>query len=1241
MVFWCSHVLQAQSGYRKGAPLIKNYTPAEYRAHLQNWDIVQDKRDVLYFANTSGVLVFNGNFWDLIPCSNNSTIRSMAKSTDDIIYVGAIGDLGYLAIDASGKMFFRSLLSAVAPQYRDFNDIWRTYATSDGVFFVTSKMIFHYKNNSFSYIEGDFKPMFGCVHNDKLYMLQKPGGIYYLENDKLKLLPGTEIFNDAAGRVQLISGTGEQLFIASVNKGLYKYNVNSYFKKNNTTLLEKLNNAINADAYFKHNQLYSGCKINDNSYAWGTISGGLCITDSLGNIIEIINKQRGLLSNIVLNSYLDNRGNLWLAQPTGISQVMLSMPFSLFNKTNGLEGSINSLVLQQGAYYAATMQGLYKLKPYQFNVVNDNYSFMPVLPQTYFSWDMLSYKNEIYATGPDDILVIHNDDLKKLNFKFNMYCFGESKKFPDYLFVGLIDGMAVMEFSGDNNRSVLIKQKRLPEVNEPIRHIAQDNTGDLWITSNYQGILHLHFNSMDVNDYTITRYDTNNALPDGGNQFVYFINNNLYAATPKGLYRKTKNSEKFVKINWNRNPLFHGNTEFIQLVNDNKNRMWFNTGKGIFYVDKSDTMLQVVSTPFKMVNFDFKEIHFNDGIWFGTSAGLYFYDETINKNFYQDFNALIYKIVGSNDSVVFYGNYYEAQGKKDTFSLVSLQQPSELKNSFQYSENCFTFFFASPYYESDEKPLFSYILEGYDKSWSQWSSETKKEYTNLHEGNYVFKVKAKNIFGKESAICTYAFEIEPPWYRTYWAFVSYVISFLVIFIGGLYLNSQRLVRKNIKLERMVNERTAQIMQQKEEIQAQAELLEQSNKELEQLSVVASKTDNIVIIAAPDGTIEWVNDTFTKTYGYSLDEFRKKRGKNITEVTSNPDIHQVINNALAEKKSVEYVSKTENKKGDFIWFYTTLTPIIDIKNELVKIILIDSDITKIKTAEQEILIQNEEIGIQNKNMKTLIQELEAQKELLQSQNEYIQGSIRYAFTIQQSILPEQKSINRYFDNFILFLPKDIVSGDFYWFSDALSFQNKLAFAMVDCTGHGVPGAFMSLIGNRLLNEIVNEKRITDPKQVLTLMDTKIIEVLNQSQSDNFDGMDMSFCVLENMNSNAQKLIYSGAQQPICIYKAKEKELRVIAADKRSLGGLESKKNIAFTNKEVMLQKGDIIYLMSDGWADQNNEGKKRYCSSRIIALLKEVAELPLEAQKLAIAQSIKEWKGQTPQRDDITVLGLKA
>ena len=424
-----------------------------------------------------------------------------------------------------------------------------------------------------------------------------------------------------------------------------------------------------------------------------------------------------------------------------------------------------------------------------------------------------------------------------------------------------------------------------------------------------------------------------------------------------------------------------------------------------------------------------------------------------------------------------------------------------------------------------------------------------------------------------------------------------VIVFAVITYRG-YLNKQ----KAFKI----------ISQQKLEVEKQSKIIEQTNAELEQLSIVASKTDNIVLVLNPEGDIEYVNESFQKLNRISLKEILEKK-LNIFNSSNNSKIKSIVEEAVKNKRSVKYESINKKNPENIVWEASTLTPIFDDSGKLKKIIIIDSDITEAKQ----------------------------QQKIIEEKNKDITSSIKYAKRIQQAILPSLEAIKEKFpDSFILYKPKDIVAGDFYWVSDAVT-KHQESFMMVavaDCTGHGVPGALMSVIGNNFLRICEREPTVNRPSEALDFINLGISKTLRQeySKSTIQDGMDMVFVAIDY---SAMLLHFAGAKNSI--YIVRDGVLTEYKGDKHPIGAYVGEEMKKFTNHSIPVQKGDCVYLFTDGYADQfgGPEGKK-FMYSRFKKTLSANSHLSMDEQHNILVKEFEDWKADDEQVDDVCVFGCR-
>jgi PAS domain S-box-containing protein len=785
-----------------------------------------------------------------------------------------------------------------------------------------------------------------------------------------------------------------------------------------------------------------------------------------------------------------------------------------------------------------------------------------------------SAKFEVFTSNLQDSTTISNDRIRKIIEAPN-----------GILWVGTAIGLNRFDIKTKKFKRYLVNPKNRNSLsNDYIWSIALDADGNIWIGTNGGGL-----DKLDPKTNSFTHYREKDGLPNDGIWGVLI---------------------------------------------DNKGYIWLSTNKGISKFDPKKTIFDVYTA-----NDGLQSNEFNGGAYFKSKDGKMFFGGIKGFNmFYPD------SIMKNNYiSPVLISDFQILNQTVKPGSSSALQKSIILTDHVTLTHNdyIFSFEFTSLHFSTPESNKFAYKLEGFDKDWVNTDSKRRfAYYTNLDPGDYVFKVKGTNNDGvwnpKETVI---KITILPPFYETWWFRIFLFIIILSCILGFYRYRITNINRQKEELEKQVIERTREIVHknevleiQKQEIVSQTEQLAISNRELERLSIVARETDNAIIIMDENGKPEWVNESYSKLFEFDLEQIATIIGPN-----TNPEVRQYIDLCINTKHTINYECKSQTKDKQQRWVQVTLTPILDEKGSIRKLIAIDSDITKIKEAEEEIQQQAEELILQAET-------LQKTNEALQHEKEYTMGGIRYGLTIQEAILPKKSYIDVFFESFIIYRPKDIVSGDFYWFANIPSpgaLPDRIFVAVVDCTGHGVPGAFMSMIGNRLLNEIVIEKRIDDPKEILTYLDMGIVKALKQNQSENDDGMDICFCLIETFLDERKKVTFAGAKRPLFYYQKGTSIINILNADRRSIGGAKLKReSIPFSNKVITLHPEDLIYLATDGMIDQNGADRKRFGTTRFIEALFHNVHHSMSEQKKLLEMALDLYQQNQLQRDDITVLGLK-
>ncbi|GAB4487157.1 MAG: hypothetical protein OHK0045_07250 [Raineya sp.] len=294
--------------------------------------------------------------------------------------------------------------------------------------------------------------------------------------------------------------------------------------------------------------------------------------------------------------------------------------------------------------------------------------------------------------------------------------------------------------------------------------------------------------------------------------------------------------------------------------------------------------------------------------------------------------------------------------------------------------------------------------------------------------------------------------------------------------------------------------------------------------------------------------------------------------------------------------------------------------------------------ELQQKQEEILVQNEELYQQREEIMAQRDFIERKNKELTELNTHMSQSIQYASSIQRAILPKEEEIlQNVSDFFVLYLPKDVVSGDFYWYS---KIDKKQFFAAVDCTGHGVPGAFMSMIGNTLLNKIINENKVFDPAKILEKLNEGVISSLKQQETGNNDGMDVCLCCIEEVvEGESYQVCYAGARRPLFIFA--DNQVFELKGSRNHIGGSSiGIQQSPFETFTFQLKKGDAVYLSTDGYVDNPNPQREKFGNDKFKTLLLLYGNEYMDRQKHFLWEELKNFQKDTSQRDDILVMGVR-
>ena len=1222
--------------------LIKQWTTRDGLPTNTLNNVYQTKDGFIWASTYNGLIRFDGVEFKIfdkknLPYLTNSSISALYQTKDDSLWIGTHG--GGFTVQKNHHFSFCTSVTTKG-NFPDYS-IEAICETKEGTLWIGTR-----GHGIMTYKDGLFAP-FTAISEINAISINE---IQYGE-----------------------SGANSTVWIATEGKGLFsyqneiveKYNVENGLLINDVItglLLDKANtlwvgtiNGVNRIRNGKSEIIkeLEGIAINDiiedkEGSIWFGTSAGLYRRNPLTKKYEVLNTENGLPHNNVMHIGTDREGNLWLAMYRAGLIRLKDGKFINYTVQQGLASvSVSSIYeVENDTYWIGSDAGIIN------TIKNQNvgtYSLKNPLSTDRLRNIFKDREGNNWVASYAGLLRISSDGSERLFTTADGLTDNQVRVVTQTINGSIWAGTR----GGGLNEYSPSEQKWIPFTKDDgltsnfIMGVEPTQDGNLIVSTNDAGVSIINLKTRKVSKiYTQTEGLPSNlafsARYDSKKILWICANSGLVAIAPNNI---------------NKVHIFSLSNGFpvdaiFDIREDANNDLWLSSSQGVIRIERNSITeyLKGKRKELKTELFDrsdgMKEeectgaVHFHKDrqgrMWFPTIGGLSMIDPLqISKNMIAP-PTYITKM--SVDSIVYdFPSFSEnkkiiIEAGAFHFTGLSLVSPSDMR--------------------------FKYRLKGFDEEWIEVTNERNALYTGLAPKEYTFEVMAANNDGVWcEEIATIKFKIKPLLYQTPYFWIALILSFLILVWLAYRYQVGRIRRQNIKLEETVKERTAEINQQKEEIETQRDRIEEQRKAIsesyQQIHKVGEIGQKITAKLQTDMLVQTIYQnilTLMPVEGFGIGMHKSDENKiefrNYIEhgelLPFHSDLLSQVNRlsiqCFTKKKSIlihdteKYFSKnTQLKYLDMGKMPKSLiyVPLV-INEKTVGVLTVQSFKNNAYTKEDVVILEAlaAYISIAQSNAKSY--------EIIQEKNRNITDSIRYALTIQQAVLPTPEEMNRLFDEyFVVFKPKDIVSGDFYW---TVNYKGKTFVAIVDCTGHGVPGGFMSMIGNALLNEIVTIERIFSPAKILEKLHQDVRAALQQEKAKNDDGMDVAiFCLDKTEEGN--KITFAGAKQ--AMYYIENHKLTKIKGDKMSIGGRRSKRRSdTFKEKTIILPNGSMIYMMSDGFADQADLQGQKIGSNKIIEQLEKVAELSTDKQKQELEVLLEQHQRTAPQRDDITLLGIR-
>ncbi|WP_375561888.1 two-component regulator propeller domain-containing protein [Bernardetia sp. OM2101] len=980
---------------------------------------------------------------------------------------------------------------------------------------------------------------------------------------------------------------------------------------------------------------------------------------------ETLTTKEGLASNSITALFEDKEGSLWVGMNRGGLLRLNDSKFTPYSTLEGLSDNLTNCIFtysSTNSYEKNKNQSQHQVwigtQSDGISILNQDNTFSHLtikngLPHNHVR-SITATKNDsnqpifwigTYGGG----IAKYNSESKQITtFDAKNGLVGNfvrairvSQKKPKTLLIATTEGLSILDGSKTGVAKFTNYTTSQGLASDNLTCVLETHDGQILIGTEDNGILLIDkpYSDSKENTSSFFSFTTQDGLADNLVLSLYQdpLDNMIYIGTKNGIstYKNGKITTPKSTSHWS--------SDAIHSILKVSSTWWFTSNDGVWTVSNDSFRNWIAQKTDSLTITSYDE---NDGlrssdcaslsypaitkdvnghIWIPTAQGFSSFNYTILHSLLPKPNVIVESVFDDN------GNNWRF---KETDKNGRVVFPSEF-NNLEIHFDALTFV-------SPQKVIYKYRLDGYDKEW-RFTDKRTVFYGDLPPKKYIFQVKAANsdgIWNEEGT--SFLFRIQPKLTQIIWFWIALVALVLIVayFIykwrAGIIENQRR------KLEELVESRTEALLIQTTETQNQAS----------ELAVI----DRIVASVNQQVTFDNVLDTLLQQALTLVKNTDKGYFLYYQEDYFHVAVPQGYTHRLPEKLSFDkvisyfkwgvplaryfykvYPTDREYLLAPYTPRFSLVIPIL-IGNFPEAILVFDFEKERsFSLTESRQLQRFTEHAVSSFLKARAYREVQLQKEALQDTVGHLSDSIQYAFRIQQAILKNPITIKSHFeDAFVFYRPRDVVSGDFYWF-----YQNKetgiLTFAVIDCTGHGVPGAFMTVMTNSILNQIIRESHVEDPAEILTLLDKKLEETFS-NDSKRKDGMDIG---IFSVDKSKKILNYAAAKLDLCFIR--DNEIHQIKATRYPIGnmGIKRVKEKDFTTHSIEYQKGDIFYLYTDGFPDQfGGEENRKFMSRRFREFLLEYHYLLGTEQEEKLQTALEMWRGNLKQTDDILVVGVK-
>ena len=810
-------------------PVVRNFSRRDYRSGTQNWAISQDNNNVMYFANNSGLLVFDGKNWKTIPIRFGTNVRSIIFDGNDRIYASTFNEFGYFAkSNSTGNVEYYSLSEPLQIKHAGSNELYNIHIDNNFVYFQGESTICKYDGEKAEIIDFSHKIETSAIVHHNLFVAGQNAGLFMLTGNMFVRISGSEILTGKK-IVSLLPFEGSKVLIVTAFDGVYEYD--------GLTIVPFITGIEN---FLKTNQVF--CAVtNGDKIVFGTVQRGIAIKSLRDDEIMFVNTFTGLQNNTVLSMSFDKLDNLWLGLDNGIDYVLLNMPFTNIFGTNNLYGSGYTSHIRKNQIYFGTNQGLY-VSDYPLPNRPEPIELKLIRGMEGQVWCLKEIDNTLFCGDDLGAFIIHPDRVERIEGLPGVWNFIPLKQKPGYILGCSYQGLFMLKKEQQRWR---FSHYLRGDFKESSPMFAEDEDGSIWLSHWQNGLFRLYLNETLDSITRVVLYNEDKGLPANTNNTFFSVNNEIIFSSERGFFSLDKKTDRMVE-NEQWNNLFSSVPSYMRLHESPQGDVWCVSGSFVGLARKNkEGGYSIDSLSYRLLQ---------DKILIGFEHFNYIDNHRAILNTEDGFTRVDTRhqsAINSTFKVLF--NSITAINNRSSKSLTRINVVNfDTHQAFNSNFNTIRFTFNAPEYRDDGLIEYSCILENYEQNWSDFGPETIKEYNKLPRGEYVFRVRARDLLDFNETETLFRFRILPAWYESTGAFVVYLFLLTIIIVALIMFVNYRSKRGAARMKEI---KEKELQEQKkifdEETQAKKrEIKELKNQQLQyelrhKSQELASSTMNLI------------------------------------------------------------------------------------------------------------------------------------------------------------------------------------------------------------------------------------------------------------------------------------------------------------------------------------------------------------------------------------------------------------